>query len=73
MQALKLHGKRTENELAQAAAISPDSVRHHLSNHQAEGLVTLEEIKHGVGRPHHVFSLTEKAYSPYRTCNAGRC
>jgi DeoR family suf operon transcriptional repressor len=48
-------------DLAKAARVSPVSVRHHLSNLEEEGLVAIEEVRHGVGRPHHVFSLTEDA------------
>jgi predicted ArsR family transcriptional regulator len=61
LRTLKSQGKCTVNELALAAEISPVSVRHHLANLQADGLVSVKEMKHGVGRPHHVFSLTEKA------------
>ncbi len=49
-------------DLAEAAEVSPVSVRHHLSNLQAEGLVSVTEVRHGVGRPRHVFSLTDKAH-----------
>jgi predicted ArsR family transcriptional regulator len=35
------------------------SVRHHLSNLQAENLVAIEDQRHGVGRPRQLFSLTE--------------
>lgn len=47
--------------------MSPVSVRHHLSNLQAEGLVSVEEVRHGVGRPHHAFSLTEKSMELFPT------
>jgi DeoR family suf operon transcriptional repressor len=47
-------------ELADAVGISPISVRHHLSSLQAEGLVAVEEARHGVGRPYHLYSLTDK-------------
>jgi len=48
-------------ELAEAAGISPVSVRHHLASLQADGLIQLDEVRHGVGRPRHEFSLTEQA------------
>ncbi len=47
------------NELAAASDVSPVSVRHHLSNLQAESLVAVEDERHGVGRPRQLFSLTE--------------
>lgn len=54
-------------ELAVAAEVSPVSVRHHLTNLQAEALVSVEEVRHGVGRPHHLFSLTEQALELFPT------
>jgi DeoR family suf operon transcriptional repressor len=62
---LKAQGKCTVNDLAEAAAVSPVSVRHHITALQAQDLVVAEEVKHGVGRPYHVFSLTEKAFELY--------
>jgi len=56
-----LRGQRrcTVSDLATAAGVSPVSVRHHLASLQAEGLVQAEEVRHGVGRPRHVFSLSD--------------
>lgn len=65
LRTMKSQGKCTVKDLAQAAAVSPVSVRHHLSSLQADDLVEAEEVKHGVGRPYHVFSLTEKAVELY--------
>lgn len=67
LRTLRSQGKCTVKELAEAAEVSPVSVRHHLSNLQAEGLVSVEEVRHGVGRPHHSFSLTEKALELFPT------
>lgn len=50
----------TINELANAVNINPISVRHHISKLEAEGLVTSEEERHGVGRPRRIYYLTEK-------------
>jgi predicted ArsR family transcriptional regulator len=58
---LQLQGERTINQLADAVGISPVSVRHHVTSLQAEGLIAVEEARHGVGRPHFLYSLTEKA------------
>lgn len=59
LRTLRARGKCSVNELAKAASISPVSVRHHLSNLQAENLVLAEEVRHGVGRPRQLFSLSE--------------
>lgn len=61
LRTLRSQGKCTVNDLAKAAKVSPVSVRHHLSNLEAENLVAVEEVRHGVGRPRHIFSLTEDA------------
>ena len=49
----------TINELAKAVDINPISVRHHIARLEAEGLVTSEEERHGVGRPRRLYFLTE--------------
>jgi len=67
LRTLRSQGKCTVKELAEAAEVSPVSVRHHLTNLQAEGLVSVEEVRHGVGRPHHLFSLTEQALELFPT------
>ena len=46
------------NELAEAVGINAISVRHHLTNLTAEGLIKADEERHGVGRPRLVYSLT---------------
>jgi DeoR family suf operon transcriptional repressor len=50
----------TINELAEAVDINPISVRHHINKLEADGLVTSEEERHGVGRPRRLYSLTEQ-------------
>lgn len=67
LRTLRSKGKCTIKDLAEAAEISPVSVRHHLANLQADGLIKTEEVRHGVGRPHHVFSLTEDAFELFPT------
>jgi DeoR family suf operon transcriptional repressor len=62
LRTLRARGKCTVNELAEAAGVSPVSVRHHLSNLQAEDLISTEVMRHGVGRPRLLFSLTERAH-----------
>ena len=59
LRTLRARGKCSVNELAQVSLVSPVSVRHHLSNLQAESLVSVEHERHGVGRPRQLFYLTE--------------
>jgi predicted ArsR family transcriptional regulator len=57
----------TINELAEAVGINAISVRHHLTSLEAEGLVTADEERHGVGRPRLVYFLTEKGLERFPT------
>ncbi|MFZ3151212.1 MAG: winged helix-turn-helix transcriptional regulator [Anaerolineaceae bacterium] len=57
----------TINELSEAVGINGISVRHHLINLQAEGLITAEEQRHGVGRPRFVYRLTDKGMEKFPT------
>jgi DeoR family suf operon transcriptional repressor len=59
--------RSTINDLAQAVDINGISVRHHLSSLQAEGLISYEEQRHGVGRPRLVYLLTEKGLEKFPT------
>ena len=51
--------RSTVIEIAENVGINAISVRHHLTNLQANGLVSAEEERHGVGRPRLVYFLTE--------------
>jgi DeoR family transcriptional regulator, suf operon transcriptional repressor len=61
LRTIKSQNQATVAGLAAALEISAVSVRHHLSSLQAEGLVRSSEVRHGVGRPHLAYSLTEAA------------
>lgn len=61
LRTIRAHGQSTIAELADALGISAVSVRHHLSSLQADGLVKSTEVRHGVGRPHLAYTLTEAA------------
>jgi predicted ArsR family transcriptional regulator len=56
---LKTRGSATVMDVAAELGVTPVSVRHHLSALQAEGLITAQETRRGVGRPHLVYALTE--------------
>src|SRR5579885_3158019 len=61
LEAIKIQQPTTVIALAESLGISPISVRHHLTNLQAEGLIKIEIDRQGVGRPKHLYSLTEAA------------
>ena len=67
LRALRAKGRCSVKELAEAAGISPVSVRHHLSALQADDLIHSEEVRHGVGRPMHMYSLTDEAHELFPT------
>lgn len=58
---LKMRGRATLEELAREVALSPVTVRVHLSVLQRDDLVHVEEVRGKVGRPYFVYSLTEEA------------
>ncbi len=57
---IKSSPQSTVEELAEAADISPVTVRHHLNALQAEGAIELATIRRKVGRPYYVYSLSER-------------
>lgn len=57
---LKLSPQTNIEDLAEAANVSPVTVRHHLNSLQADGLVELESVRRKVGRPYYVYSLSEE-------------
>lgn len=57
----------TISDLADFVGINAISVRHHLTSLQAEGLVSADEERHGVGRPRLVYSLTEEGIEHFPT------
>lgn len=65
LRTLRSRGRCTVNDLAEASGVSPVSVRHHLANLQAEGLIQAEEVRHGVGRPRLVFSLSDNGLDQF--------
>ena len=67
LQTLLNNPRSTINDLAIAVDINAISVRHHLTSLQAEGLVSAEEERHGVGRPRLVYILTEKGLEKFPT------
>ncbi len=58
---LKKRGRATLEELSKEVALSPVTVRVHLSVLQRDDLVNVEEVRGRVGRPYFVYSLTEEA------------
>jgi DeoR family transcriptional regulator, suf operon transcriptional repressor len=58
---LKEKGQATVDALAVSLDLTPITVRHHLSILLGEGYLTAQQVRRKVGRPHYVYSLTDKA------------
>lgn len=67
LQTLLNHPRSTIQELAEAVGINGISIRHHISSLQAEGLVSSDEERHGVGRPRQIYYLTEQGLERFPT------
>jgi predicted ArsR family transcriptional regulator len=67
LQAISAHPRSSIVQIAHEVGINTISVRHHLTSLQASGLVVAEEERHGVGRPHMVYLLTEKGMEFFPT------
>jgi predicted ArsR family transcriptional regulator len=58
---LQRHGTATIKELEELLGITTTAVRQHLGTLQADGYIERRRVAAGVGRPHHAYSITEKA------------
>jgi predicted ArsR family transcriptional regulator len=67
LQTLLNHPKSTVSDLAAAVNINSISVRHHITYLLADGSIIAEEVRHGVGRPRLVYSLSEKGLEHFPT------
>lgn len=61
------HPNATISDLANAVNINAISVRHHVTNLLAEGLIVANEVRHGVGRPRLVYTLSESGQEKFPT------
>ncbi len=48
--------------LSRELGLAPATVRRHMDILQRDGFLTYEEVRHGTGRPEHVFSLTDSGH-----------
>lgn len=59
LETIKASQQAKVDELAEAANVSPVTVRHHLNSLQAEGLIESDSVRRKVGRPYYVYSLSQ--------------
>lgn len=67
LQTLLTNPKSSIYDLATAVEINAVSVRHHISSLMAENLVSVQEERHGIGRPRLLYSLTENGVELFPT------
>ena len=63
LEALKERGRASVSDLAEAVGVKSVTVRHHLNALQADGLLDVQEERQPVGRPRHIYSLSEDGQS----------
>ncbi len=60
LELLLKQGEATAQTLADALDISPQAIRRHLKDLEAEGLIEHHAVQVGMGRPQHVYELSAK-------------
>src|SRR5918911_4221822 len=58
---LRRHGQMTAAELSETLGIGAVGVRQHLALLDRDGLVRTSGVRRGIGRPSHLYALTEQA------------
>lgn len=58
---LQRHGEATVRDLTSVLGVSATAVREHITHLQAKRLIDSRLVRHGPGRPHQVFFLTQHA------------
>ncbi|HVZ69919.1 MAG TPA: metalloregulator ArsR/SmtB family transcription factor [Rhizomicrobium sp.] len=67
---LKTRGPAETGAIGKSLGITRQAARQHLENLSAEGLVTFETFRKGIGRPAHAWSLTEKGHARFPDTHA---
>ncbi|HEY9693384.1 MAG TPA: iron-sulfur cluster biosynthesis transcriptional regulator SufR [Oculatellaceae cyanobacterium] len=60
LQILLKRGQATAQELAEGLEISPQAIRRHLKDLEAEELILHQSVVSGMGRPQHIYKLSKK-------------
>lgn len=59
---IKRSGGSSVDELATALGLARMTVRQHLANLERDGLIASKEVRRRTGRPHYVFTLSDKGH-----------
>ncbi len=65
LQQIKTEGPKTASELGKVLGTTSMGARQHLEKMEADGLVSSEDIRMGVGRPRRVWKLSERGHSRF--------
>ncbi len=60
LQYLLKQGQATAKQLAQTLNISPQAIRRHLNELEAEELIEYQSVQQGMGRPQHLYQLSSQ-------------
>jgi DeoR family suf operon transcriptional repressor len=71
LDAIRTQRQATVDSLVEALGLTHISIRHHLANLKADGLIDVRVDRQGVGRPKHIYTLTDAAqrYLPTKYFN----
>jgi DeoR family suf operon transcriptional repressor len=62
---LMRQGQANAQDLAHQLQISPQATRRHLNDLESEGLIEHRQVQAGMGRPQHVYQLSDKGRDRY--------
>ncbi len=62
---LRERGQADVNELSAALGLSPVTVHYHINVLQRDGLLEVQSLRQGVGRPKNVFALRDSAFERF--------
>jgi DeoR family suf operon transcriptional repressor len=72
LQHLLKQGQATAHELATALDVSPQAIRRHLKDLEAEALILYQAVQVGMGRPQHVYQLSSQGRDRLRRARSDR-
>lgn len=58
-------GQATAQELAERLQVSPQAIRRHLKDLEAEGLIVHQAIQAGMGRPNYIYELSREGRAKF--------
>jgi len=65
LQQLLKQGQATTQKLAESLHVSPQAIRRHLKDLEAEDLIVYETVQSGMGRPQYVYQLSREGRSRF--------